>query len=67
MAWNGLEPLKYRRNMARETSKFLLGERGRLGRWETLKRMLRVLDLKKMEGEVKRLQVYDKSEISCLL
>ena len=37
------------------------------GHWETLKRMLWVLDLKKREGEVKRLQVYDKSEISCLL
>ena len=30
LAWNGLEPLKYQKNMARETSKFLLGERGRL-------------------------------------
>ena len=37
------------------------------GHWETLKRILRVLDLKKMEGEVKRLKVYDKSEISRLL
>ena len=30
LAWNGLEPLKYHKNMARETSKFMLGERGRL-------------------------------------
>ena len=30
LAWNGLEPLKYNKNMARETSKILLGERGRL-------------------------------------
>ena len=37
------------------------------GHWETLKRMLRALDLKMMEREVKRLQVYDKSEISCLI
>ena len=37
------------------------------GHWETLKRTLQVLDLKKMEGEVKRLQVCDKSEITCLL
>ena len=30
LAWNGLEPLKYNKNMAWETSKILLGERGRL-------------------------------------
>ena len=30
LAWNGLEPLKYNKNMARETSEILLGERGRL-------------------------------------
>ena len=30
LAWNGVEPLKYQKNMARATSKFILGERGRL-------------------------------------
>ena len=30
LAWNGLKPQKYQKHMARETSKFLLGERGRL-------------------------------------